>query len=70
MRILSPRVHHFLIRLSSFQNEDIDDFGVGDVAVALELRADDAPDVRRGAGEGEAFYDFGGLEARKDDEMR
>ena len=61
MRVLRPVVHHFLVHLSAFEDEDVDDLGVGDVAVAFELFADDASDVRGGAGEREAFDDFGGL---------
>ena len=61
MGVLSPRIHRLLVRLSALQNENIDDLGVGDVAVAFELCADDPPDVVRVAIESEGVYDFWGL---------
>ena len=61
MGLLSPTVHDLLVTLLTFEEEDIDDFWVGDVAVAFDFFADCAPDCVGVDVETEGGYDFWGL---------
>ncbi len=43
---LLPTVHRLLVLLLALREEDVDDAGIGDIAVLLEVLADAVSDVR------------------------
>lgn len=61
---LLPAVHGFLILLPALEHEDVDEAGVGDVAVLLKVLADAVSDVGGGDVERVEGDDLRGLYER------
>ena len=61
VRLLLPEVHRLLVLLPALVEQNVDDLGVGHVAVTLEALADDSAYGGRGDVEGVEYADFRSL---------